>query len=89
MEAYALDLLGWGFTDNGQRLGGQAGCAVSPQTKRQHLYAFWQQVLGGRKMVLCGASLGGAIAIDFAQVRAPQMPGRPYLDRAGVPRSIR
>lgn len=32
----------------------------------QHLLGFWQQQLGGRPMVLVGASLGGAIALDFA-----------------------
>lgn len=55
-----LDLLGWGFGDS------EGVQDFSPAAKRAHLYAFWQQVLGGRPMVLGGASLGGGIAIDFA-----------------------
>ncbi|CAM9837502.1 unnamed protein product, partial [Sphacelaria rigidula] len=34
--------------------------------KRAHLLEFWKQVVGGRPMTLVGASLGGAIALDFA-----------------------
>ena len=38
----------------------------SPKAKREHLYAFWKQVLGGKPMIIGGASLGGGIAMDFA-----------------------
>jgi len=65
-DTYGLDLVGWGFTDAGYQAGDTSGREVSPETKRAHLYTFWKDVLGGRKMVLCGASLGGAIALDFA-----------------------
>ena len=61
LEAWGVDLLGWGFT--GAAEGVQD---YSPEAKRAHLYAFWQEELGGRPMVLCGASLGGAAAVDFA-----------------------
>jgi len=60
-ETWAVDLLGWGFTDAGD--GGVGD--YSPEAKRAHLYAFWKENIG-RPMVLCGASLGGAAAIDFA-----------------------
>jgi pimeloyl-ACP methyl ester carboxylesterase len=60
-ETWAVDLLGWGFTD--ARDGGVGD--YSPEAKRAHLYAFWKEKIG-RPMVLCGASLGGAAAIDFA-----------------------
>jgi len=60
IPAYALDILGWGF-------GRTAGVSdFSPYAKRQHIYAFWKQKLGGRRMILAGASLGGGIAMDFA-----------------------
>ena len=60
-ETWALDLLGWGFTD-----AGDAGIGdYSPEAKRAHLYAFWKQEIG-RPITLVGASLGGAAAIDFA-----------------------
>ena len=60
-ETWAVDLLGWGFTD--AQDGGIGD--YSPEAKRAHLYAFWKANIG-RPMVLCGASLGGAAAIDFA-----------------------
>ena len=60
VRPYAMDVLGWGFTD-ARALGDTSAAA-----KRAHLHAFWQQQLGGRPLVLVGASLGGAIAVDFA-----------------------
>ena len=56
---YALDVLGFGFTAY------LPSIAIAPSTIRQHLYATWQQLIN-RPVVLLGASLGGAIAIDFA-----------------------
>jgi len=38
---------------------------LGPDQKREHLYAFWKAKVG-RPMTLLGASLGGAIALDFA-----------------------
>ncbi|CAN0471014.1 unnamed protein product [Ectocarpus sp. 12 AP-2014] len=61
-EAYAVDVLGWGFTD----LASGEIKSFGAEAKRTHLKAFWQQAMGGRPMVLVGASLGGAIALDFA-----------------------
>ncbi|CAM9144883.1 unnamed protein product [Laminaria digitata] len=59
-DAYAVDVLGWGFTD-------LAGVSLfGAEAKRTHLLEFWKQVMGGRPMTLVGASLGGAIALDFA-----------------------
>lgn len=57
-SAYALDLLGFGFTE---RL---PSMPVEPRTIRQHLYDTWKALLD-RPMILVGASLGGAVAIDF------------------------
>jgi len=58
VEAYALDLLGWGFGDTGSG-------DVSVEAKRSALLAFQQTVLGGRPMALAGVSLGAAVVIDF------------------------
>jgi len=62
LEAYMLDILGWGFTDttNAQTVGVEA--------KREHLRAFWTQHLGGRAAMLVGSSLGAATIIDYASV---------------------
>lgn len=57
-ETWLVDLLGWGFTDH------QSHIAVTPKAIKTHLYCFWQQQIH-RPMILVGASLGGAVAIDF------------------------
>ena len=48
----------------------------------EHQYAFWKQQLNGQKVVLLGASLGGAVAMDFA-VRHPECVDRLILMDAG------
>ncbi|KAJ1457645.1 Alpha/Beta hydrolase protein [Pelagophyceae sp. CCMP2097] len=59
LEAYALDIFGWGFSDT------TAATSVGIEAKREHLYAFWATVLEKRPMVLAGVSLGAAVIIDF------------------------
>ena len=39
---------------------------TGPEQKREHLHAFWRDVVGGRPVVVVGTSLGGTIAMDFA-----------------------
>lgn len=56
---YAVDLMGFGFTAC------PLSASIEPRTIRQHLYATWK-VLIDRPVTLLGASLGGAVAIDFA-----------------------
>ena len=58
IEAYALDILGWGFTQT-------EGCSVSVDAKRAHLHAFVQQQLDGRPVLLMGSSLGCATIVDY------------------------
>ncbi|KAF1872973.1 hypothetical protein Lal_00016085 [Lupinus albus] len=58
-EAWAIDILGWGFSD----LGKLPSCDVV--SKRNHLYQFWKSHIK-RAMILVGPSLGAAVAVDFA-----------------------
>lgn len=58
-ETWAVDLFGAGFTDYVTEL------AVNPQTIRQHLFHFLETWIQ-QPVMLVGASLGGAVAIDFA-----------------------
>jgi pimeloyl-ACP methyl ester carboxylesterase len=64
VEAWAVDLVGWGFTDHSV-FASNKDLALTPAGKRAHLYAFWKEKVR-RPMVLVGASLGGAIALEFA-----------------------
>ncbi|XAR65273.1 2-hydroxy-6-oxonona-2,4-dienedioate hydrolase [Bertholletia excelsa] len=58
-ETWAVDILGWGFSDL-ERL---PSCDVG--SKRDHFYQFWKSYIK-RPMLLVGPSLGAAVAIDFA-----------------------
>jgi len=49
---------------------------------REHQYAFWKKQLGGRKATVLGASLGGAVALDFAATH-PECVDRLILMDAG------
>ncbi|XP_057972353.1 alpha/beta hydrolase domain-containing protein VTE7-like isoform X2 [Malania oleifera] len=64
MEAWAIDILGWGFSD----LEMLPPCDVA--SKGYHLYQFWKSYIK-RPMILVGPSLGAAAAIDFA-VKHPE-----------------
>jgi pimeloyl-ACP methyl ester carboxylesterase len=57
-ETWAVDLLGFGFT---QRL---QGINYSPTAIKTHLYHFWKNLIH-QPVILVGASMGGAVAIDF------------------------
>jgi pimeloyl-ACP methyl ester carboxylesterase len=58
-ETWAVDLFGSGFTEYVPTL------AVNPQSIRQHLLSVVETWIG-QPVMLVGASLGGAVAIDFA-----------------------
>lgn len=58
-ESWAIDILGWGFSDLEQL----PTCDVA--SKRNHLYQFWKSYIK-RPMILVGPSLGAAVAVDFA-----------------------
>lgn len=58
-ETWAVDLLGFGFTER------QSGFPYGPEAIKQHLHCFWKEQIG-EPVLLVGASMGGAAAIDFA-----------------------
>ncbi|MFH7241382.1 MAG: alpha/beta hydrolase [Spirulina sp.] len=75
-QTWAIDLLGFGFSDRAQ-------CPqLSPAAIKQHLHAFWQQQIQ-RPMVLVGASMGGAAAIDFALTYPEAVASLVLIDSAG------
>ena len=57
-ETWAVDLLGFGFTERLPEMG------FSPDAIKTHLYYFWKTLIG-QPIILVGASMGGAAAIDF------------------------
>jgi len=75
-ETWAVDLLGFGFTE---RL---AGISFSPATIKTHLYHFWQTLID-QPVILVGASMGGAVAIDFVLDYPQSVEKLVLLDSAG------
>jgi len=57
-ETWAVDLLGFGFTER------ITGIPYSPPAIKTHLYHFWKTLIN-QPVMLVGASMGGAAAIDF------------------------
>ncbi|HHP7231901.1 MAG TPA: alpha/beta fold hydrolase [Xenococcaceae cyanobacterium] len=74
---YAVDLLGFGFSD---RL---ANLPYSVAGIREHLYYFWKQIIQ-KPVILVGASMGGAAAIDFALTYPQLVTKLILLDSAGL-----
>ena len=75
-ETWAVDLLGFGFTE---RL---AEISSSPATIKTHLYYFWKTLID-QPVILVGASMGGAVAIDFALNYAHCVQKLVLIDSAG------
>ncbi|MEO1093950.1 MAG: alpha/beta hydrolase [Cyanobacteria bacterium J06638_28] len=76
-ETWAIDLLGFGFTDR------TAAPTLTPNAIKHHLHSFWQQMIG-QPMVLVGASMGGAAAIDFALSYPEAVKQLVLIDSAGL-----
>jgi pimeloyl-ACP methyl ester carboxylesterase len=57
-QVWAIDLLGFGFTERVK------GMSINPSSIKRHLYSFWQRAIA-QPITLIGASMGGAVAIDF------------------------
>jgi len=76
-EIWATDFFGFGLTERPQEI------PVTPETIKAHLYSFWQQMIQ-RPMILLGASMGGAVAIDFALTYPETVETLVLLDSAGM-----
>lgn len=60
IDVYAVDLLGWGYTQL------ENVKSFSAAAKVEALQGFWKTVGGNGEVVVGGASLGGAAVIEFA-----------------------
>ncbi len=63
-QVWAVDLLGFGFTERSREID------YNPSSIKTHLYSFWQTLIN-RPVVLIGTSMGGATAIDFTVAYPP------------------
>jgi pimeloyl-ACP methyl ester carboxylesterase len=75
-EIWSIDLLGFGFSER------SAGLNFSPASLSEHLYSFWQTMIQ-RPMVIVGASMGGAAAIDFTLKYPAAVKKLVLIDSAG------
>lgn len=64
-QVWSLDLMGFGFCGRGGASERTTTDRADPEAIKQHLHAFFQQMIG-QPAVLVGASMGGGVAIDFA-----------------------
>lgn len=76
-ETRAVDLLGFGFTDR------QESKSFTCNDIKTHLYNFWETEIS-RPIVLVGASMGGAAAIDFTLTYPGAVEKLVLLDSAGL-----
>ncbi|OLP19277.1 2-hydroxy-6-oxohepta-2,4-dienoate hydrolase [Leptolyngbya sp. 'hensonii'] len=76
-ETWALDLLGFGFTQRSTTI------PPSPATIKTHLYCCWKMLIQ-RPMVLVGASMGGAAAIEFTLTYPDCVSHLILIDSAGI-----
>jgi pimeloyl-ACP methyl ester carboxylesterase len=75
-QAWAIDLLGFGFTERPE------GLSISPLSIREHLHQFWKTCIQ-QPVVLVGASMGGAAALDFALTYPELVQKLILIDSAG------
>jgi pimeloyl-ACP methyl ester carboxylesterase len=75
-EVWAIDLLGFGFTE---RL---PNCPFSPASIDAHLYFTWQNLID-RPIILVGVSMGGAAAIEFTLTHPEIVDRLILIDSAG------
>jgi pimeloyl-ACP methyl ester carboxylesterase len=73
---WAVDLLGFGFTER------QPELVFSPESIKTHLYYFWKTLIA-RPVILVGASMGGAAAIDFTLTHPIAVEKLVLIDSAG------
>lgn len=76
-ETWTVDLLGFGFTDRFSEL------KYHPKDIRTHLYSFWEALIN-KPVILVGASMGGAAAIDFTLTYPEIVEKLVLIDSAGL-----
>ncbi len=76
-SVFAIDLLGFGFTDRTHI------DYITPDIIKAQIYGFWQTVMSRQPMTLVGASMGGAAALDFALTYPEIVKQLVLLDSAG------
>lgn len=75
-STWNLDLLGFGFTDR------PADVPFTPTAIKTHLYYTWKTLIN-QPMVLIGASMGGAAALDFTLTYPDAVQKLILIDSAG------
>lgn len=76
-STYALDLLGFGFTQRNLAI------PLNPKNIKIHLYHFWENIIK-QPVILAGASMGGAAAIDFTLTYPEAVKKLVLIDSAGL-----
>lgn len=76
-STWAIDLLGFGFTERNLNI------PLNPDNIKTHLYHFWQTKIK-QPVILAGASMGGAAAIDFALTYPEAIAKLVLIDSAGL-----
>jgi pimeloyl-ACP methyl ester carboxylesterase len=76
-ETWVVDLLGFGFTDR------IAGIKFSPAAIKTHLFHFWKTLIN-KPVILAGASMGGAAALDFTLTYPEIVEKLILIDSAGL-----
>ena len=77
VDVYAVDLLGWGYSQLNDVL------SFSAQAKVNALSGFWQVVGDNKPVCVAGASLGGAAAIEFAAANPEVVKACVFIDAQG------
>ncbi|MBE9046161.1 alpha/beta hydrolase [Pleurocapsales cyanobacterium LEGE 10410] len=76
-STWAVDLLGFGFTQRNLDI------PLNPENIKTHLYYFWKTTIG-QPVILAGASMGGAAAIDFTLTYPEAVEKLVLIDSAGL-----
>uniref|UniRef100_A0A7S2UEY2 AB hydrolase-1 domain-containing protein n=1 Tax=Attheya septentrionalis TaxID=420275 RepID=A0A7S2UEY2_9STRA len=77
IDTYAVDLLGWGYTQL------EGVNSFSAEAKVEALQGFWNTVGKGSPVCVAGASLGGAAAIEFGSASPDMVKGAIFIDAQG------
>ncbi len=76
-STWAVDLLGFGFSQRNSNI------PLNPENIKTHLYHFWKTLIK-QPVILAGASMGGAAAIDFTLTYPETVERLILLDSAGL-----